>query len=155
MSGNWGFFSMKDLDTGSLLKQVHKEMMAVKTSIVPRLLYNWINLIWGYMPGITPPLYVYDYFCNIPHGLFTNVPGPTSPITFAGQQVQEYKTFPPQAGKGTIGIALISYCGKISIGAIADISRKYPDLAQGVCQRFTKEFNFILQEAKMELSKNK
>jgi diacylglycerol O-acyltransferase len=153
VSGAWGFFSMKDLDTKSLLKQVKTEMLAIKSSYAPRVLYEYFKTLSGYIPGISPPLAVYNHFCDIPHGVFTNVPGPTLPISFAGEQIQEYRTFSPQCGKGSISITLITYCGKVSIGAIADLHRKYPRLAEGVCERFTKEFGLILEEAKMELSK--
>lgn len=153
VSGAWGFFSMKDLDTKSLLKQVKIEMLAIKSSYFPRILYKYADTVFEYMPGISPPLVVYNHFCDIPHGVFTNEPGPTLPISFAGEEIQEYRTFPPQCGKGSLGIALISYCGKVSIGSIADLHRKYPRLAEGVCERFTKEFGLIFEEAKMELSK--
>lgn len=153
MSCNWGFFSMGNEDTKELIKQVQREMKAVKTSFLPSFMYHWVSFIWGYMPGIDLPQCVYDYVCNIPHGVFTNLPGPTSSISFAGQQIQDYRTFPPQVGKGSIGIALISYNGKVNIGAIADVTKQYPNLTQSVCQRFSKEFEFMLQEAHMELSK--
>ncbi|KAG2202893.1 hypothetical protein INT47_008925 [Mucor saturninus] len=153
VSCNWGFFSMGNEDTKELIKQVRREMKAIKTSFLPKLMYYWISFIWGYMPGITPPRWMYDYVCDIPHGVFTNLPGPTSPISFAGHEVQNYRTFPPQVGKGSIGIALISYNGKVSIGAIADVTNRYPNLTQSICQRFSKEFDFILHEAQMELSK--
>ncbi|KAI9472308.1 MAG: wax ester synthase-like acyl-CoA acyltransferase domain-containing protein [Benjaminiella poitrasii] len=155
VSGAWGFFSMKDLDTKQLLGQVRTEMLAIKSSWTPRLLYIWFERIFGASPGLSPPLSVYNHFCDIAHGVFTNIPGPQSPITYAGEEIQEYRSFPPQNGKGTIGIALISYCGKVSIGALADVHPDYPGLVEGVCKRFAEEFEFILDEAKMELSKKK
>lgn len=153
VSGSWGFFSMKDLDTKHLINQVRTEMLAIKNSYMTRILYDWVELVWGRVPGLTPPASLYNHICDISHGVFTNVPGPTQPITFAGQQIQTYRTFPPQSGKGSIGIALVSYNGNVSIGAIADVHRKYPGLADGVCGRFKDEFKFILDEAKMKLSK--
>lgn len=57
---------------------------------------------------------VCDYFCDIPHGVFT--------ISFAEQAVIESRRFPPQVGKGSIGVALVSYNGKVSIGAITDVT---------------------------------
>lgn len=145
---------MKDLDTKALLNQVRTEMLTIKSSFGPRILYLYFQALFGHVPGLVcPPMSVYNHFCDIPHGVFTNVPGPTVPITFAGEQIQEYRTFPPQSGKGSIGIALISYCGKVSIGAIADVHRKYPNLAASVCERFAEELNIILDEAKMELTK--
>ncbi|KAG2236460.1 wax ester synthase-like acyl-CoA acyltransferase domain-containing protein [Thamnidium elegans] len=153
VSGSWGFFSMKDLNTKDLIDQVQTEMMAVKTSFMVRFLYDLVQLVWGKVPALSPPLCVYDHICNISHGVFTNIPGPTKPISFAGQQILEYRAFPPQSGKGSIGIALVSYDGNVSIGAIADVHRKYPRLADNICARFANEFKFMLDEAKMESSK--
>lgn len=65
---------------------------------------------------------VCDYYCDIPHGVFTNLLGPTIPISFAEQAVIESRRFPPQVGKGSIGVALVSYNGKVSIGAITDVT---------------------------------
>lgn len=155
VSGTWGFFSMKDLSTKGLIRQVKREMLSIKNSITPRILYDFFQALLRFAPGLSPPTKFYDYYCDMPHGVFTNVPGTTLPIAFAGEEIQEFRSFPPQSGKGSIGIALISYCGKVSIGAIADIHRKYPGLANGVCNRFTEEFDSILEEAKIELSKKK
>ncbi|KAI8990101.1 wax ester synthase-like acyl-CoA acyltransferase domain-containing protein [Pilobolus umbonatus] len=151
VSGTWGFFSMKDLNTEQLMRQVTNEMTAIKSSWIPAIMYNYLNFIFGGFPGIYCPMSLYCHITDIAHGVFTNVPGPTTPITFAGEEIREYRSFPPQVGKGTLGIALMSYNGKVSIGAITDKHRKYPKLAKGLCSRFSNEFNFILQEAKMEL----
>ncbi|KAI8341601.1 hypothetical protein EDC96DRAFT_522569 [Choanephora cucurbitarum] len=153
VSAAMGFFSMKDISTQQLVNQVRSQMLAIKSSQSPLLMYQYFEHVLGKIPGLSPPISIYNHYCDIPHGVFTNVPGPTVPISFAGGEIQEYRTFPPQSGKGSIGIALISYCGKVSIGAIADKSRWYPGLADHICQHFTDEFNFILEEAKMELSK--
>lgn len=153
VSGSWGFFSMKDLDTRHLLKQVQTEMLAIKNSYGPRMLYEVWQWFLSHAPGLCPPMSVYNHVCDIPHGVFTNVPGPTVPIQFAGEEIQEYRTFPPQSGKGSLGMALISYSGKISVGAIADVHPDYPQVANGVCSRFSEEFQLILDEAKMEISK--
>ncbi|KAI8646519.1 wax ester synthase-like acyl-CoA acyltransferase domain-containing protein [Parasitella parasitica] len=153
VSGSWGFFSMNDLDTKQLLRQVKTEMLAIKNSFGPRMLYEIWQWFFGHAPGLSPPMSVYNHICDIPHGVFTNVPGPTVPIDFAGEEIQEYRTFPPQCGKGSIGMALISYSGKVSIGAIADVHRDYPQVANGVCSRFADEFQLVLDEARMETSK--
>ncbi|KAI8372482.1 hypothetical protein BD560DRAFT_434364 [Blakeslea trispora] len=153
VSAAMGFFSMKDISTKQLVNQVRSQMLAIKSSQSPLLMYQYLQHVLGKIPGLSPPISIYNHYCDTMHGVFTNVPGPTVPISFAGQEIQEYRTFPPQSGKGSIGIALISYCGKVSIGAIADKSRWYPGLAAHICRYFTEEFNFILEEAKMELSK--
>ncbi|KAG1064156.1 hypothetical protein G6F42_027058 [Rhizopus arrhizus] len=144
---------MKDLDTRHLLKQVQTEMLAIKNSYGPRMLYETWQWFFSHAPGLSPSMSVYNHGCDIPHGVFTNVPGPTVPIQFAGEEIQEYRTFPPQSGKGSIGMALISYSGKVSVGAITDVHRDYPQVANGVCSRFAEEFQLILDEAKMEISK--
>lgn len=153
VSGSWGFFSMKDLNTRQLLKQVRTEMMAIKNSYGPRMLFETWQWFFSHAPGLSPPMSLYNHVCDIPHGVFTNVPGPTVPIQFADGEIQEYRTFPPQCGKGSIGMALVSYSGKVSVGAITDVHCDYPQVANGVCSRFAEEFQLVLDEAKMEISK--
>ncbi|KAI7901613.1 uncharacterized protein BX663DRAFT_487337 [Cokeromyces recurvatus] len=155
IGGAWGFFSMKDLGTQQLINQVRMETFAIKSSNFPSLLYEGIERSSRTVPGLPPPLCFIRHFCDLAHGAFTNISGPTFPISFAGEEIQEQRIFSPQLGKGTMGIALISYCDKVSIGALADVHRHYPGLAEGICQRFVEEFEFILEEAKLELSKKK
>jgi hypothetical protein len=132
---------MKDLSTKDLTSQVKKEMMTIKASHSPRLIFQiWENVL-GKIPGVSPPLWVYDHFCDI------------ALISFAGEEIQEYRCFPPQVGKGTLGIGLISYCGKVSIGCLSDKHHAYPELASSICERFVEEFEIILEESKMVLSK--
>ncbi|KAI9472307.1 MAG: hypothetical protein EXX96DRAFT_583594 [Benjaminiella poitrasii] len=155
VGGAWGFFSMKDLGTKQLINQVRTETLAIKSSWVPFLVYETIERFGKAVPGLSPPLSVINHFCDIPHGVFTNVPGPAFPISFAGEEIQEQHAISPQCGKGTVGIALFSYCGQVSIGVLADVHRDYPGLVEEICKRFVEEFEFILDEAKMELSKKK
>ncbi|KAI8968200.1 hypothetical protein BDF20DRAFT_166554 [Mycotypha africana] len=153
VSGHFGFFSIQDLATPQLLQQVKQEMWAVKSSSMPRLFNAFYNAIVGHL---NLPQWIWDHYTGLFHGVFTNVPGPTVPIQFANQDIQEYYAFPPQTGKGSVGMGLLSYCGKVRLGAIADKADKYyPHLAKGICERFTKEFEVILEEAKLELSNRK
>ncbi|KAL0076907.1 wax ester synthase-like acyl-CoA acyltransferase domain-containing protein [Phycomyces blakesleeanus] len=153
VSGTWGWFSMKDLDTRSLVKQVQREMTAIKTSYFPTAYYQFMQSVMGSIPGILPPLQVVDLYADIPHAVFTNVPGPTTPITFGGQQVEEFRLCSPLSGKGSLGIGLSSYCGKLAITTQSDSHPEYPHLADSICKRFVKEFDLLLAEAKDELAR--
>ncbi|KAI9027226.1 wax ester synthase-like acyl-CoA acyltransferase domain-containing protein [Phycomyces nitens] len=153
VSGAWGWFSMKDLDTKSMVKQVQREMSAIKASYLPQVYYQFVQNVMGLIPGIMPPMPVVNIYADIPHAVFTNVPGPTTPITFGGQEVEEFRLCAPLSGKGGIGIGLASYCGRLTITAQSDCNPDYPHIAEGVCKRFVKEFDLLLAEAKDELAR--
>ncbi|KAI8365290.1 uncharacterized protein BYT42DRAFT_159206 [Radiomyces spectabilis] len=154
VSGTWGWFSMGELDTKTLVRQVQQEMQAIKASCMPRFLYTIIcQKLLKMFPGVLPPMPIVNLYAAVPHGVFTNIPGPLEPVSFGGQEIQSYHVLPPQSGKGTLAIGLVSYCGKVSITVLADVNTKYPQLTEKLCQRFTKEFDFLLSEASMELSR--
>jgi hypothetical protein len=45
--------------------------------------------------------------------VLTNVPGPQDSIQMDGVEVLRWTASPPQAGKGVLGIGMISYNGKL------------------------------------------
>eukprot|EP00906_Rhabdomonas_costata_P032366 RCo045600 len=54
------------------------------------------------------------------HLLFTNVPGPKEPVSFAGSRVTDFGFFVPSPF-GLI-FSVLSYCGKVNLGVLADPS---------------------------------
>ncbi|KAG2217677.1 hypothetical protein INT45_008328 [Circinella minor] len=155
ISGIWGWFSMKDLETSDLLAQVRAEMQAVKSSHIPRLMYkNAVEGILKYFPGfLTAFLPTVNRLVNIPHGVFTNLPGPTEPIEFGGKRIRNIHVLPPQNGKGSLAIGLISYCDQVNITVMADDHSKYPDVAKSICSQFAPEFNLLLREVNMKTTR--
>jgi diacylglycerol O-acyltransferase / wax synthase len=69
----------------------------------------------------------------------TNVPGPQVPLYCMGARMLEAYPIVPLAQNLTIGIAILSYCGQLHLGLLADRDRA-PDLevlAQGIEGAFT------------------
>ncbi|MGH9026245.1 MAG: WS/DGAT/MGAT family O-acyltransferase [Acidimicrobiia bacterium] len=69
----------------------------------------------------------------------TNVPGPQVPLYCMGARMLEAYPIVPLAQNLTVGIAILSYCGRLHLGLLADRDRT-PDLevlAQGVEDAFT------------------
>ena len=155
VSGVWGWFAMKDFETSDLLAQVRGEMQAVKASCVPRLMYKiTVEKILDHFPGfLTAFLPTVNRLVNVPHGVFTNLPGPTEPIEFAGKPIRNIHVLPPQNGKGSLAIGLISYCDQVNITVMTDDHSKYPYIAQRICGQFAPEFNLLLREVNMKASR--
>ncbi|KAI9488743.1 wax ester synthase-like acyl-CoA acyltransferase domain-containing protein [Zychaea mexicana] len=155
VSGIWGWFSMKDLDTKELLAQVRAEMQAVKVSRIPSLMYSiFVQGILDNFPGLlTGMLPMVNRAANIPHGVFTNLPGPTDPVEFGGKTISDVYVLPPQNGKGGIAIGLVSHCDKVNITVMADAHPKYPHVARSICNRFAPEFHLLLREANMKATR--
>jgi WS/DGAT/MGAT family acyltransferase len=57
----------------------------------------------------------------------TNVPGPQRPLYFLGHELRECFPLVPLAANQTVGVALLSYNGRIGVGVLADA-----DLARDV-----------------------
>ncbi|KAI8149024.1 wax ester synthase-like acyl-CoA acyltransferase domain-containing protein [Fennellomyces sp. T-0311] len=155
VSGTWGWFSMKDLDTSELLAQVRSEMLAVKTSQVPRFMYQFfVQTLLDYFPGLLIPFMpTVNRFANIPHGVFTNMVGPTQPVEFGGKAISRIYVLPPQSGKGSLAIGLVSYCDQVNIAVLTDAHPRYPHVAESICKRFAPEFNLLMREVNMKTTR--
>jgi diacylglycerol O-acyltransferase len=61
-----------------------------------------------------------NFFANKAIGVLTNVPGPTGPITFAGQQVEQVVGFAPCSGDQAMTATIFSYNGGVTVGFATD-----------------------------------
>ncbi len=61
-----------------------------------------------------------NFFANKAVGVLTNVPGPTSPITFAGVTVRQVVGFAPCSGDQPMTTTIFSYNGGVTIGFASD-----------------------------------
>jgi WS/DGAT/MGAT family acyltransferase len=59
----------------------------------------------------------------------TNVPGPPQPLYAFGAQMREVYPLVPLAAEHAVGIAVVSYCGRLYFGLIADRD-EVPELAE-------------------------
>ena len=69
-------------------------------------------------PGIAKSLA--HYFSNKASGILTNVPGPREPLYFAGSEIKNIMFWVPRAGDVGLGVSILSYNGKVSVGIAAD-----------------------------------
>jgi WS/DGAT/MGAT family acyltransferase len=84
------------------------------------------------LAGLTPPL-LHSVLARSVTGarLFnltvTNVPGPRRPLYAFGARLEEVLPLVPLAADHAVGIAVVSYCGKVFFGLSGD-ARAVPDL---------------------------
>jgi len=81
--------------------------------------------------------------------VLTNVPGPAdSTITLQGTEVLKWTALPPQGGKGTIGMGIISYAGGLSIAVAADKVSLSLGVAERICAGFEERFELYVKRAR-------
>ncbi|KAI8334644.1 wax ester synthase-like acyl-CoA acyltransferase domain-containing protein [Chlamydoabsidia padenii] len=137
-----------DTTTATLLYNIHRRMMSVKQSVMPFAIYHlFVQIILRYFPFLMMPLWLQHWYTDLPVAVFTNIAGPTESTFFGGNEMERFHVLPPQAGKGSISVGLVSYCDKVNVSMLTDNHPAYPDLANRLCQLFVSEFNAVLAEA--------
>ncbi|TCD61046.1 hypothetical protein EIP91_009119 [Steccherinum ochraceum] len=88
--------------------------------------------------------------------LLTNVPGPAkNRITLEGVEVISWTALPPQSGKGTVGMGIISYAGGLCVSIAADRVPASEGVARRICQGFEKRFEDYVEVAKEVVEREK
>jgi hypothetical protein len=59
-------------------------------------------------------------FTNKITGVMSNVPGPRMPLYFSGKEIKDIMFWVPRIGGLSLGISIISYNGKVSLGLCTD-----------------------------------
>jgi WS/DGAT/MGAT family acyltransferase len=72
-------------------------------------------------------------------GIMTNVPGPRQPLYLCGQPLSNIIMWGPLAGRLSLGAAILSYNGGVTLGIFADAALT-PD-PEAICAAFSAEFN--------------
>ena len=88
-----------------------------------------------------------ELFSRKASAVATNVPGPQQPLYMAGCTLRDIMFWVPQTGSIGLGLSILSYCGKVHFGLIAD-ARLIPD-PDAVVRRFGAEFEKLLYLAMM------
>ena len=82
------------------------------------LSYGFLVML-GLLPkSIQHPLV--DLLNNNASSTMTNVPGPKEALSMASSPIQNLMFFGPQSGKMGVGISILSYNGKVTLGVSAD-----------------------------------
>ncbi len=79
--------------------------------------------------------------------VMTNVPGPQSPLFFAGREIDEIDFWVPQSGGIGMGLSILTYNGKVQFGLITDAGL-VPD-PESVINQFSDEFEKLVVQTLM------
>ncbi|KAH9925720.1 wax ester synthase-like acyl-CoA acyltransferase domain-containing protein [Fomitopsis serialis] len=159
------------------IHQCRRELSILKRSLLPRMCFNILQLT-GQFPALlnlsllAEPIPKLKELCNkwlmkpiydtllqsfpvvLTKGAANNadafsVPGPAnSTITLQGKEVLKWTVLPPQGGKGTIGMGIISYAGGISIAVAADKVPSSLGVAERICTGFEERFELYVKRAR-------
>jgi WS/DGAT/MGAT family acyltransferase len=95
-----------------------------------------------------------DFFADKATAVYSNVPGPQKTLYFAGQPIKNMMFWVPRTGHTGMGISIISYNGKITMGLVTD--EKIVDDPQILLKYFQEEMRDLNQLVAFEkvLKKN-
>jgi len=100
------------------LLETKKRMDVIKESIEAVAFYSLLNIF-----GVTPSQ-VEDQAVNIfatrATAVMTNVRGPGRALYLAGSKIENMMFWVPQSGRLGMGVSIMSYDGKVTIGVITD-----------------------------------
>jgi diacylglycerol O-acyltransferase / wax synthase len=80
-------------------------------------------------------------FANKMTGVLSNVPGPRQPLYFAGKEIKDIMFWVPRIGGLGLGISIISYNGKVSLGICTDTG--LVDDPNSILRHFENEFRML------------
>ncbi|MBW2049684.1 MAG: wax ester/triacylglycerol synthase family O-acyltransferase [Deltaproteobacteria bacterium] len=122
------------------LKEVNRRMNRLKKSPDPYVNFGLLSAM-----GLLPPAIaknVAHVFGNKASAVLTNVPGPSEPLYLAGRKISNIMFWVPRSGAVGLGISILSYDGKVTVGLAAD-EGLMPD-PELFLEGFEDEFNYLL-----------
>ncbi len=122
------------------LKEVKRRMDKLKVSADPYVNFGLLSAI-GFLPA-TAAQKAAQFFGNKASGVLTNVPGPKKPLYFAGKEISNIMFWVPRSGTVGLGISILSYNGKVTIGIASD-KGLMPD-PDTLLKGFEEEFNYLI-----------
>jgi diacylglycerol O-acyltransferase len=126
------------------LKEVKRRMDKLKVSADPYVNFGLLSAI-GFLPA-TMAQKAAQFFGNKASGVMTNVPGPKKPLYFAGKEISNIMFWVPRSGTVGLGISILSYNGKVTIGIASD-KGLMPD-PETLLEGFEEEFNYLIDIVK-------
>ncbi len=122
------------------LKEVQRRMDKLKKSPDPYVNFGLLSAI-GFFPTKLAQKAA-QFFGNKASGVMTNVPGPRKPLYFAGKQISNIMFWVPRSGVVGLGISILSYNNKVTIGIASD-KGLMPD-PEVFLEGFEDEFNYLI-----------
>jgi WS/DGAT/MGAT family acyltransferase len=126
------------------LRAVCGRMQALKQSYEPHLTFQLLRIL-----GMGPRWlldYAVDLFGQKATAVVTNVIGPREPISFAGTRLSQAMFWVPCAGRLGLGISILSYAGRVSVGFATD-SGLVPD-PECIVEGFDGELSRTIKRAR-------
>ena len=105
-------------DADELIEAITASMTRVRYSFEPHI--NFATMITVAVTPSPVAHAVIDLFANKTVGQLTSVPGPVSTVRLAGTPVEGMLGWVPMSGDQALGISILSYDGKISVGIATD-----------------------------------
>lgn len=122
------------------LKEVKRRMDRLKVSADPYVNFGLLSAI-GFLPAAAAQKAA-QFFGNKASAVMTNVPGPKKPLYFAGGKISNIMFWVPRSGAIGLGISILSYNGKVTIGIASD-KGLMPD-PETLLEGFEDEFNYLI-----------
>jgi diacylglycerol O-acyltransferase / wax synthase len=130
-------------DPGERLHCIKQRMDTLKQSGEAIFYYGLLNLF-----GMTPKQVeesVVEFFAARATAVFSNVAGPRSPLYFAGMRVRDCIFWVPQSGRLGMGISIMSYNNRMTLGVITDAAL-VPD-PEHITDTFIDEYQVLARVA--------
>jgi WS/DGAT/MGAT family acyltransferase len=129
------------------LRETRKRMRSIKESAEAFVGYQVMKIM-----GIPPQALSRKgarFFASKFTGILSNVPGPRQTLYFTDKMIKNMMFWVPRSGDVAIGISIISYAGKVSLGIATD-TRVAPD-PEKITEYFSDDFSHLLQLAKEDV----
>ena len=105
-------------DSAERLATIRRRTTALKASATPVVALQILRLA-GRLPRRLVSLLI-SVFSAKASAVVTNVPGPTHALHLGGHRLAGLIAWPPQSGSIGVGVAVISYAGRLVVGVISD-----------------------------------
>ncbi len=106
-------------DPRERLRVLKRRLDGMKRSTEPLTALGVLHAI-GRMPAAVQDLVVRIFGSKIT-AVMTNVPGPPTHLTMAGERVDGILFWVPQSGRAGLGVSIFTYAGTLRVGVAADL----------------------------------
>lgn len=127
-------------DPEERLRAMNERLARLKSSVEPIFTYGIVRLMLALLPLWMSRLLI-DFLANKCTCVISNVPGPRRKISLAGRSLRTMLFWVPQRADVGIGISMMSFSGRLYLGAIADTAL-VEDPAE-IVRAFEKEFEAL------------
>ena len=116
---------------------ISRKTRQLKRSLEPAAVYTILNLAGDFLPKKLE-MKAAEHIGNRIMGVLSNVPGPREEVYFAGKEIDNIMFWIPQTNILGVGMSIISYNGKVSLGVATDAN--IIDDPDFIMESFHKEF---------------